>query len=156
MEVGQAKEILPERRYQLRRQLRQPHGSGSRCSLPRDQLVLGVRKGRRRREAVGARVLGLGRCMQRGADAQAAPGRSGAAPVLRVERSAGLQCAWGGAAGRQVLPDKHDLLVGGLRRALDELLGLRCEPEPGGCQGISSCNGAVGVSCHDPDRSFNF
>ena len=136
----QSEEVLPQRRYQLRHQLHQPPGSESRCSLPRDQRVFSVQYGRRRREAVGARLLGIGRCMQRGADAQAAPGRSGEAPVLRLGRSAGrpgLQRAGGGAAGRQVLPDRHDLLVGDLRRALDELLGLRGESEPGKREGCS-------------------
>ena len=143
MEVGQAKEILPERRYQLRHQLRQPHGPESRCRLLHDQRVLCLRGRRCRREAVGARLLGVGRCMQRGPDAQAALGRYGAAPVLRVERTAGLQRAGGGAAGRQVLPDRHDLLVGDLRRALDELLGLRGESESGRCEGFSTFHGAV-------------
>jgi hypothetical protein len=65
--------------------------------------------------------------------------------VLRIEWSAGLQRARGGAAGRQVLPDKHDLHVGGLRRALDELLGLRREPESGEREGISSFQGSAGL-----------
>ena len=151
VEVWQGEKILPERRYQLRHQLRQPHGPESRCRLLHDQRVLCLRGRRCHREAVGARLLGVGRCMQRGPDAQAALGRYGAAPVLRVERTAGLQRAGGGAAGRQVLPDRHDLLVGDLRRALDELLGLRGEPEPSGLQGFSSVLGAAGF-----DRLSNF